>query len=69
MAQGGERKNRFPAKDKNGNKAENAQREAMKQRMTALLDSLRGHEAFQTALAELPLLPPPNYDASASARP
>ena len=35
----------FPAKDKNGNKAENTQREYMKQRMTALLDSLRGHEA------------------------
>ena len=52
----------FPAKDKNGNKAENAQREDMKQRMTALLDSLRGHAAFQTALAELPLLPPPTYD-------
>jgi len=34
----------------------------MKQRMTALLDSLRGHEAFETALAELPLLPPPTYD-------
>jgi ATP-dependent exoDNAse (exonuclease V) beta subunit len=41
---------------------DNAQREDMKQRMTALLDSLRGHAAFQTALAELPLLPPPNYD-------
>ncbi len=52
----------FPAKDKNGNKAENAQREDMKQRMTALLDALRGHEAFQVALAELPLLPPPSYD-------
>ena len=52
----------FPAKDKNGNKAENAQREAMKQRMTALLDSLRVHEAFQAVLAELPLLPPPTYD-------
>jgi ATP-dependent helicase/nuclease subunit A len=52
----------FPAKDKNGNKAENAQREDMKSRMTALLDSLRGHAAFEAALAELPLLPPPNYD-------
>jgi len=52
----------FPAKDKNGNKAENAQREDMKQRMTALLDALREHETFRAALAELPLLPPPTYD-------
>ena len=52
----------FPPKNKNGNKAENAQREDMKQRMTTLLDSLRGHQAFEAALAELPLLPPPTYD-------
>jgi len=55
-------KNGFPAVDKKGNKAENTQREVMKERMTALLDSLRGHAAFQAALAELPLLPPPTYD-------
>jgi len=52
----------FPPKDKNGNKAENAQREDMKQHMTALLDALREHETFRAALAELPLLPPPTYD-------
>ena len=63
----------FPAKDKNGNKAENAQRDDsreaslhknshMKQRMTALLDKLRGHETFEAALAELLVLPPPTYD-------
>jgi ATP-dependent exoDNAse (exonuclease V) beta subunit len=52
----------FPAKDKNGNKTENAQREDMKQRMTALLDRLRGHAAFEAALAELLVLPPPTYD-------
>jgi ATP-dependent helicase/nuclease subunit A len=52
----------FQAKDKNGNKAENAQREEMKQRMTALLDRLREHETFRVALAELLLLPPPSYD-------
>jgi ATP-dependent helicase/nuclease subunit A len=45
-----------------GNKADNTKREEMKQRMTALLDTLRGHEAFRVALAELPVLPPPNYD-------
>lgn len=52
----------FPAKEKSGNKAENDRREEMKQRMTALLDSLREHEALRAALAELPLLPPPRYD-------
>ena len=52
----------FPAKDKNGSKADNALRDDMKQRMTALLDSLREHETFRAALAELPLLPPPSYD-------
>ncbi len=52
----------FPARDKNGNKTENAQREDMKQRMAALLDKLRGHEAFEAALAELLVLPPPTYD-------
>ena len=55
----------FPARDKNGSKTENAHREEMKQRMTALLDSLRGHATFQAALAELPLLPPPTYDEAA----
>ena len=55
-------KNGFPPEQKGGNPEENRQRKDMKQRMTALLDALRGHEAFQTALAELPLLPPPNYD-------
>ena len=54
----------FPPKDKNGNKADNAQREDMKQRMTALLEALREQETFRIALAELPLLPPPNYDAA-----
>ncbi len=52
----------FPPKDKNANKAENAQRENMKQRMTALLDSLSGHAACETALAELLVLPPSAYD-------
>ncbi len=52
----------FPAKDKNASKTDNALREDMKQRMTTLLDSLREHETFRVALAELPLLPPPNYD-------
>ncbi|MBI5612995.1 MAG: UvrD-helicase domain-containing protein, partial [Gammaproteobacteria bacterium] len=52
----------FPAKEKNGSRTENTQREEMKQRMTALLDNLRGQEAFQTALAELLVLPPPSYD-------
>jgi len=52
----------FPAKEKNGNKAENDRREEMKQRMTALLDSLREHETLRVALAGLPLLPLPRYD-------
>jgi len=61
----GVRRNDGGGKDKalsDGNKAENAQREDMKQRMTALLDKLRGHEAFEAALAELLILPPPTYD-------
>ena len=61
----GPRRNDDEGKDQalsNGNKVENAQREDMKQRMTALLDKLRGHEAFETALAELLVLPPPTYD-------
>ncbi len=52
----------FPAKEKNNNKAANDQRDDMKQRMIALLDSLRGLEAFGAALAELLVLPPPTYD-------
>lgn len=38
------------------------QRDAMKQRMTAMLDKLRHHEAFEAALADLAVLPPPTYD-------
>ena len=52
----------FPPKEKNGNRTDNAQREEMKQRMTALLEKLCNHEAFQAAIAELALLPAPTYD-------
>ena len=55
-------KNGFPPELKGGNPEENRQRKDMKARMAALLDSLRGHETFEAALAELPLLPPPGYD-------
>lgn len=51
----------FPAPSKVKDKAEKDRLKTAKDRMTALLGALAGHEAFRLALADLRVLPPPAY--------